>query len=128
MRRPGTTDSALALWPGEPGSIRTLALTKPEDQVTLSFPAFLDEDPPPETPTDPKVRFGGQARWGIKAFNPLDFKFSMLSMTSAGPGYELFYAEPDGEIRRTVFRLALLPKHAADYERRLRIAFGSAGG
>lgn len=74
------------------------------------------------------MRFGGKARWGIKAFNSLDFKFSMLSMTSAGPGYELFYAEPDGEIQRTVFRLALLPKHASAYESRLRIAFGSAGG
>jgi len=112
------------------------AVVAPESTVTLSFPAFFDEDPLPSSQAGQKIKFNGKTRQGIvvvtdqrfaiahdltalnlvwacplgdvHSLNPLQFKFSLLSMTSSGPGYELMTSNAENA-ERIVFRVALEP-------------------
>jgi hypothetical protein len=95
----------------------------------LAFPVFLDRNPLPTaqcTGPDAKVRFAGKADMAtvfvsqdtlfiqshrgtlhfplshILEVNELKFKFSLLSMTSAGPGFEIITRH-----QRVLFRLAV---------------------
>ncbi|MDR0284694.1 MAG: hypothetical protein LBI33_07365 [Propionibacteriaceae bacterium] len=45
----------------------------------------------------------------VTGFNPLTFGFSLISMTSAGPGYEVLLT-PDCQPSRLLFRIALDPR------------------
>ncbi len=58
----------------------------------------------------------------IREANELQFKFSMLSMTSAGPGYELIIEEQDGSMDRILFRVALTPVSKDGFDSALRQA------
>jgi hypothetical protein len=140
----------------EAAKVRIAAPLKSEERVTLTFPAFFDDNPSPSSQVGEKVKFSGKSRWGmvafteekvmylhesagrlymvaavplerVKAFNLLTFKFSLLSVTSAGPGFELIYTEKDGSVERAVFRTALTPKHDDDFENQVRAALGVSG-
>jgi hypothetical protein len=138
----GTYAPALLL--GQEGNgIKIGAILEPDDEVQLSFPAFFDEDPLPQSQAGAKTKFRGKTREGIiaitnkylsfsfgldgslcmtfkwdlgdvKALNQLTFKFSKLSMTAAGPGYEILIPDIE-EPERLVFRVSLMPV-ADDYE------------
>ncbi|MCL2423343.1 MAG: hypothetical protein FWD11_05530 [Micrococcales bacterium] len=54
------------------------------------------------------------------ALNELPFKFSMMSMTSAGPGFELLYRNADGSPDRILFRMAVTPRRGEVAVERLR--------
>jgi len=62
----------------------------------------------------------------VKALNELQFAFSMLSMTSVGPGYEMLVTH-EGKPDRIVFRVALQPVRNAAFETRLRQALDLTG-
>lgn len=122
-------------------------LDRAED-VQFSLPAFFDDDSTPQSQAGRKVKFAGKTRSGllvvtsasvafayemggslnmvygvllpqVRALNPLTFKFSLLSMTSAGPGYELLFSAADGAMDRVVFRVAVTPRRP-DFDHRLR--------
>lgn len=61
----------------------------------------------------------------IREANELQFKFSMLSMTSAGPGYELIIEEEDGTKSRILFRVALTPSSKDGFDSALRKALST---
>jgi hypothetical protein len=140
----------------EANSVRIGAPLKPDEQVTFSFPAYFDDNPASGSQAGEKVKFAGKRRDGVvalteakvvfahessgrlcvvcaiplervKAFNLLTFKFSLISMTSAGPGFELIYTEPDGSVERAVFRIALTPKRADAFENQVRGALDLSG-
>ena len=120
--------------------VRVGAVIDSEEEVLFSAPCFFDDDPVSVSQAGQgKVRFNGKARDGVLAvtnrrvaishdmkgrllmvfswprertvaLNELSFKLSMMSMTSAGPGFELLYSEEDGSSDRVVFRLALEPR------------------
>ena len=58
----------------------------------------------------------------LRELNELQFKFSLLSMTSVGPGYELMLYEPDGSTDRILFRVALTPVSKDGFDSTLRTA------
>lgn len=124
----------------------------PTEEITFSFPAFIDDNPVVTSQTGVKVKWHGKARQGMLAFtgnsmtyihedyfskdtnmqagrialsdvnelNPILFGFSLISMTSAGPGHEILLRGDDGP-GRILFRLALSPREGdAAHTRLLR--------
>jgi hypothetical protein len=51
----------------------------------------------------------------ITQINDIRFTFSLLSLTSVGPGFEIVYAKPDAAVERVLFRVALDPKRNVDF-------------
>lgn len=68
----------------------------------------------------------------VYELNELKFKMSMLSMTSAGPGFEMLCRledEEEGvEEDRILFRVALTPRRGVDFKKLLRSHISSATG
>jgi hypothetical protein len=119
----------------ESNSVHIGTTIDPNDEVLLSFPAYFDDDPLPQSQYFVKTKFRGKTREGIiavtdkylafsfgmdhgcvthrwdldniKELNSLSFKFSKLSIT-AGPGCEVLTSDRD-KPERLVFRISLLP-------------------
>jgi len=127
-------------------AVRLAGVISPDERARLSFPVFVDDDPLPASQAGTKTKFHGKMRWGlavvtdqafvmahdfksidavyrcprsdVKALNELDFKFSFMSMTSAGPGFELLSVR-EGKPDRVVFRVALDPVNAVGFDAEL---------
>lgn len=56
----------------------------------------------------------------IAAINELQFKVSLMSMTSAGPGYEIMIDDVDETMARILFRMAVTPRDKQSLDRSLK--------
>lgn len=136
------------------GAIEIGPIIDEGEETLFSFPCFFDPKPvtSPAGPGR-KTKFNGKASRGVvlvttkavkflwehatgavapfnlplervETLNEVQFKASMLSMTAAGPGFELLAVSPEGEAERMLFRLALTPQSAATFQDRLRQHLG----